>query len=467
MQEYSQADQEGEKEVVEKFEKLIKGNQQSYFDVHQIESAFHYFHEHSYFEKAEAVLKMGLSQHPTSTSLLLKKSTLFIEQNKNSDALEILRYLQNVENTNAEVFLNIGLVYIRSEKKEEALEHFKTSIHLCEKEDIPEYIFEMGFNLNQEGYYKDAAKLLKYYYKRYPSNENILFELAYAYDKQNDIDNGIKAYNKLLDLNPYLENAWYNLGILHNKKENYKEAIEAYDFTIAIAPLLPEAYYNKANSLAQIGCYTEAIHNYVDYISYSYPTAVTYYYLGDCWENLKNYHYASLFFKLAVELDPDHIDALQALGRTSYNVQDYETSIYAFDKALDINPNSSELWRSLGKSYKKIKKAAEAKRCLKKALINKHEDTSSWIEMYQFLNENEKDFNPIPFLNLLLSKDQANGALHYLAAIIYYQKKNHKKALEHLVIARQLLPGDLELVLNEFPSLISMPEIANYINTQQ
>ena len=251
------------------------------------------------------------------------------------------------------------------------------------------------------------------------------------------------------------------------KKEKYAQAIEAYDITLAITPDLSEAYYNKANSLAQIGEFKEALNCYSEYISYSYPMAITYYYMGDCWESLGNYLLASRFYKMTIDLDPNHAEALESLGRTSYRAQDYETSIFAFDKALVYNPESSSLWLSLGKSYKKVKKTSEAKRCLKKALINQHDDTIGWIEMYQFLEENEKNFNPVPFLKKLLNKDQSNGALHYLAAIIYNKCNNHKEALRHLVIARQLLPDDLDTVLNEYPALVSMPDIAEYINAQR
>ncbi len=467
MQEYSQANYDGTREAVEKFEELINHNKKSYFDVFQIESIFDFYNEKNMMEKAESAIKLGLSQHPDATSLQLKYSTLLIEQGAISEALKLLEYLKQLETNNAEVFLNLGIIYTRLHNKKNAIKNFEMAIKLIGQEDIEEYVFEIGFNLNQEFYYKEARNLLKNFYSKFPENENILFELAYAYDKLDEVDEGIDAYNKLLDINPYLENSWYNLGILYNKKEKYAEAIEAYDITIAIAPNLSEAYYNKANSLAQIGEFTEAIKCYAEYTSYSYPMAITYFYMGDCWENLGNNNMATKFYKMAVDLDPDHFEALQSLGRTSYRTQDYETSIYAFDKAIVMNPESPDLWLSLGKSYKKMKKAPEAKRCLKRALINQHEDTLSWIEMYQFLEEHEENFNPIPFLQRLLSKDHKNGALHYLAAIIYNKCNDYAESLRHLVIARQILPDDLEMVLNEYPALVTMPEIAEYINTHR
>ncbi|MCW3807682.1 tetratricopeptide repeat protein [Plebeiibacterium marinum] len=466
MQEYSHADQEGTREAIDKFEELIHFNQESYFDVFQIESIFDYYHEKSQIEKAEKAICMGLKQHPDSTSLQLRLSTLYIEQYKDEEALTTLNFLKEVENNNSEVFLNLGIIYTRAHEIENAISNFEIALKLCSEEDLADYVFEISFNLNQESYYEHTKNLVNYYLKVFPRNENILFELAYAHDKLDEIDNGIEVYNKLLDINPYLENAWYNIGILFNKKENFTQAIEAYEITIAIAPNLPEAYFNKANSLAQTGDYTGAINSYTEYLSYSFPNAITYYYMGDCWENIGNFYLASKFYKAAVKIDPEHMESLQSLGRTSYKVQDYETSIFAFDKAVSIDPKSSDLWRALGKSYKKLKKPAEAKRCLKRALINQHQDTKNWIEMYQFLSENETEFNEVPFIELLLSKDQTNGAIHYLAAIIYNQANKQKESLKHLVIARQILPEDLELVLNKYPSLVAMPEIAEYINTQ-
>jgi tetratricopeptide (TPR) repeat protein len=466
MQDYSHADQDGSREAIEKFEELANLNQASYFDVFQIESIVEFYNAKNMFDKAESALKMGLRQHPDAISLQLKYSTVLIEQHKFDEAHKILNYLKEIEKNNAEIFLNLGIIQVKSHEKKEALQSFTKALKLIGKEDLEEYIFEISFNLNQEAYYQEAHNLITNYQPQFENNENILFELAYAFDKLNEHSKGIETYNKLLDINPYLENAWYNLGVLHSKKEEYLAAIEAYDMTTAIAPNLSEAYYNKANSLAQMGEFIEALESYTEYLSYTFPSPTIYYYMGDCWENLENNKLAFRFYELAISIDPTHFEALQALGRTAYHIQEYETSIWAFDKAISLQPESSELWRALGKSYYKHKQNTEAKRCFKTALIHKNDDTLCWIELYQFLEENEKDFNPIPFLNHLLKKDTENGALHYLAAVIHNNNNNYSDALRHLVIARQLQPNGLEITLNEYPELISIPEIAEFLKNQ-
>ncbi len=465
MQEFSQSDQDRAGENIELFELVLQQEKETYFDVYQIEHIFDYYYEKGKFTKAEKALDMGLRFHPDSTILLLKQSTLLIESGDLNKSLEILVFLENIETDNSEIFLNMGLIFTLKKLRKQAIPQFEKALKLVSSEDLKEYIFEISFNLNQQGFYRDAKNLLLYYNNITSENENLLFEQAFAYDKLNEIEEGIRIYNILLNKNPYLENAWYNLGILYNKKEEYEKAIHAYNMTLTIDAELSEAHYNKANSLAQIGQYHEALDSYTEYIANSYYNAITFYYMGDCWENLGNYDYAHRFYKLASELNPNHLESLEALGRAAYRTKDYQTSIMAFDKALDIDPQSSDLWLYLGKSYKKAQNIPQAKHCLKKALIHKSEDTLNWIEMYQFLEENEANFKPIPFLKRLLEKDKHNGALHYLAAIIYNKYQNHNESLSHLVIARQLLPDDLNLVLNEYPQLISIPKIAEYINS--
>lgn len=88
-------------------------------------------------------------------------------------------------------------------------------------DEAESFFLDIGFNLNQEGYYNEAIYYLSYATIQYEDNENILFELAYAYDKADQIDDGIETYLILLELNPYFENAWYNLGILYNKKGEF------------------------------------------------------------------------------------------------------------------------------------------------------------------------------------------------------------------------------------------------------
>ncbi len=466
MQGYSHANNDGTREAVERFEELIHSNKESYFDVSQIESIFDFYNENNMMDKAISVLQMGLRQHPDSTSLQLKYSTLLLEQHQDEESLEILNYLKLVETGNSEVFLNLGIIYTRWHKKEDALNHFSKALKLADDEELEDFVFEIGFNLNLDDYNLEARNLLIKYQPQYPNNENILFELAYAHDKLDELEQGISVYNTLLDLNPYLENAWYNMGILLSKQEKFQEAIEAYKITIALDPDLSEAYFNMANSLAQVSEYNEALNVYAEYMSYNYPSPLTYYYMGDCWENMDNHNFAFRFYSLAVEIDPENIEALLALGKSSYLIQDYATSVSAFEKAQIIDSNAPGLWLSLGKTYKKMNKSALAKKCLKQALLTQDQDTYSWIEMYQFLEESEKNFNALTFLKRVLHKDRTNGALHYLAAVIYNKSNHNEDALRHLVIARQLLPDDLEIVLNEYPALVSMPKIAEYLNSQ-
>ena len=53
-------------------------------------------------------------------------------------------------------------------------------------------------------------------------------------------------------------------------------------------------------------------------------------------------------FKLAVEQDPQDIDAWMNLGDVYYDEDEYSRALECYEKAAHINPYSSEIWNNIG-----------------------------------------------------------------------------------------------------------------------
>ena len=66
------------------------------------------------------------------------------------------------------------------------------------------------------------------------TNTNVLIELAYAYEMDDNIDKAIDITNSIIDLNPYSFDSWVSLGRLYLYNYEYEMSIEAYDFALAI-----------------------------------------------------------------------------------------------------------------------------------------------------------------------------------------------------------------------------------------
>ncbi len=329
------------KEDLERFEQMENGEREYYFDVHSIENIFDFYADKNQFEKAERALQLGFRQHPNSTSLLSKKAIILMEKGDDQSAIEIMEGLINLEQSNPEFYLNLGWAYLRNGFEDKGIECFNKTIEIAfdEQED---YLLDMGLYLNQAEYYESTISFLEPACQQFPNNENLLFELAFAYDKVGDIENGLRTYNKLLEVNPFSENAWYNIGILYIKNKELETANNCYDYALALNPSHAEALFNKGNALVHLGKFEDALNCYIDYISYGYEPLLAYHYMADCLEQMENIELSVRFYRQCVQVDPDYIPAWLGYISLLINHEKNEEALEATQKSLMLSGEYSE-----------------------------------------------------------------------------------------------------------------------------
>jgi tetratricopeptide (TPR) repeat protein len=76
--------------------------------------------------------------------------------------------------------------------------------------------------------------------------------------KQENAEELIKAYDKVLSLNPNDAYAWFNKGLTLGNLGSFQKAIECYDEAIRINPNNVDAWNNKGVAFANIGKFDEA-----------------------------------------------------------------------------------------------------------------------------------------------------------------------------------------------------------------
>ncbi|ARV16954.1 hypothetical protein BTO07_15740 [Polaribacter sp. SA4-12] len=96
-----------------------------------------------------------------------------------------------------------------------------------EKSEISKIIGESFFNLKR---YSEAIPYLKGYTgKKGKWNNTDFYQLGFAYYKQNDFENAISNFNKIIDEKNYVaQNAYYNLGECYLKLDKKTEALNAF-----------------------------------------------------------------------------------------------------------------------------------------------------------------------------------------------------------------------------------------------
>ncbi len=464
MQEFLHTNNDDVQEDLERYKKMVSAEKELYFDVHQIENIHEFYLEKNLLEEADKILDIGLRQHPNATSLLLKKASALSDKGKLQEAEVILEKLTKLENSNPDVFLTLGWNYLKQKNIKKAVDNFETAVSVAfdDEEDI---LFEVGFNLSQEGYFKEALPFLQKSNEKYPGNENVLFELAFIYDKTGNLDRSIQCYNDLLDINSFSENAWYNLGIVYSKKEEFTKAFQAYEFTLAINPNHPEAHFNLGNSFAHSGMFDKALDQYLEHAALSSDTTLTYQYIADCWEQLEDYDMAIRFYTLVVKKQKENPDAWYGMGTALMGKNDFSNAIQALDQAISIEPLSPDYWFAHARCLFEMGKREDAIKSLENGLNLDPEETAAWIELFKLKLITEDFFEPVTFINSLLNDLAGNSSVLYLAAMVYIKyRKNDKRAAYYLHNAIKINPEGLNVLLSEYPFITDFPEIKTVLD---
>jgi len=444
------------KEEIERFELMESGVKTFYFDVHTIENIFDFYTDKFQYDKAEKVLKIGIHQHPDSTSLQVKKAIILMEKGDDPMAIRLMERLIKFEQSNPEIFLHLGLAYLRNNRITESIKFFKLALEQA-FEDGEDILLDIAIYLNQQDQYKHTISFLNEGCETYPDSESLLFELAYAYDKEGNVVKGQETYQRLLDINPFSENAWYNLGILYIKNEDYKNAIVCYDYTLALNPEHAEALFNKANSLVSLGNLLEAIDYYIEYISFGYDHLLPYHYIADCYDQEGNHDMALRFYRLTVKSDPLYLPGWLNYLAHLINNTIIEEAITASSQAIKHLPQIGEIWYLRARVLLLNGDFEGALPALQFCFEDDPDSLRNIYELFQVKKVVSPRKKPEKMIKDWLKSYPDSAAVHYLATSFYLlEERDLKKASHHLEIALNENISDYDFFIEIFPKIPKM-----------
>lgn len=400
------------KENINRFEKMLKENEQYFFDVSAFEDILDFYLEINNAKKAFRLIEIATLQHPDSAIILLRKAQLLASDNKPQKALEILSKLESIEPFNVEVYLTKGNIFSQLRQYNKALESFKKALEYAE-EDLDDIYLSIAFEYTNIGNYIQAIAHLKKALLENPENESALFELAFCYEITGKAEESIQYYSEFIDNHPYSSSAWFNLGVAYSKISLFEKAIDAYDYAIVIDENFSSAYFNKANALVGLEKYKEAIAVYTETFSHEEPDALTFYYIGECYEKMENYNKALTYFNKASKLDPFLADAWVGKGVVLDVLNRPNESIHYINKAIDIEKNNADYLYILADLQKKRGFMEEAQAAYKKVAELEPENEEIWLDYSDTFYEQGDIETAIEIISEGIKKQSGNADLIY------------------------------------------------------
>ncbi len=344
---FSMDDESGD--LVQRYEQFLSGKANGYFDVEELENIVEYYLRRGRTKDCNTAIDLGLQLHPNNSILKTKRAKIYLITGDEQKAYRLLESL--AESTDYEVLLLKIEVLIKLKQILEA-KLLSEKMLADESEDLDNVCLDVAYLFLAHSEYKIALDLLERGYKSNPQNPDLLYELAFCYEQNENLTKAIAVNLQIIETDPFANEAWFNLGQMYFAQLDFPKALEAYDYALAIDDKDTLTCLQKAHVHFQLNQFDEAIETYLEYRSLSnFVNWQTDIYIAECYEKLEKYDQAIVYYKQSLDEQEDNYDALTGIAICLLEQELYAESIPYVEKALKISPEAADAWVYLAEAY--------------------------------------------------------------------------------------------------------------------
>jgi tetratricopeptide (TPR) repeat protein len=276
------------------------------------EEEFEYLINHFIDEVDDEIVysltEMAFRQHPYSTDLIVRYADVLIVNRELEKALNILNNQLGLDSGNSDILFLLGRVFIKLGDDEKATYYLEKALSISSLEKA-----DMWLTASQDyidmGNFDKAITLLESALKLLPDNLEIINDLAFCYERREDLTKSLEFYERYLDKDPFNDNVWFNVGTIYARDLNLLKATEAFDYAIALNPYNSSVLYNKAILLVNSGKYDEGIDTFTQFLKLEPDNTYALTGIADAYLGKDRLDDAMKFFLMALASSDDNIDA--------------------------------------------------------------------------------------------------------------------------------------------------------------
>jgi tetratricopeptide (TPR) repeat protein len=437
--------------LIERYEKMIEGEFQSFFDSYEFEDIVEHYIDNGQLGEAMTSMDIASEQYPYSAIFLIKKAQILTILERLNEAENSLELAQILDPSNVDLYIAKGSILSKRKKHHKALKLFQKAQDLSD-EPIEVFPF-VAFEYQCLGQFQEAIKYLSEFLFSDPEDDIALFNIAYCYERLDAYKDAIDFFSNLINEAPYNEINWYQLGLFYNKAKDYKNAVWALDYAILIDECFTAGYHEKARSLTQLGKSKEAIKTYILTFPFEEPTGYTYLKIGLCYKDISSFKQAIRYFTKSCHQDPQLSEAWMEMGLCYDALDSTEEALHHINKALILSPNDLEYLYIQTGIFRKVGLYAEADLGYQKLIELGCDAPAIWIEYANLtfsLNELKDSINL-----LKQGLKHNNNHIDLLLNLCAYSFLSGKlsQAKKYLVKAISIDSDAIELLYEQFPQL--------------
>lgn len=447
--------------LINSFERMLNRRESFFFDVDDYSLIIDHYIDTNSVNKAHLALQNAMEQHPGTVIFQVKKAQVLAISNNKEQALQMLSRVENMEPFNTEIIRTKANIFSQLQQYENAIREYEKLSAEDDREDIYSNI---AFEYENLGHYVNAIRNLKEVLAINPLNDNALYELAYCYEITDQINESIQYFANHLEEHPFSTTAWFNLGVAYTTIDKLDEALDAFEFVIALEPYYASAYFNKASVLSTQGKYLKAIDAYKDTFDLESPDALTFQYIGECYEKIRDFDRASQYYFKAIEYNESLAEAWAGLASVFYETNNYQKALSFASKARKLNSENPDFAMLHGDILKTLNEYEIAAEAYAKARELNPDEVETWLELAEVTALRDEDiFTGIEILQEANKHFPENASVLYRLSYYLLTSRQEKEAFLILQNALHLNYNKLDEFLDLDENLLEDPRIFELI----
>ena len=412
-------------DLLVRYEQMIKDHANYYFDADDLEEIAYQYEMQDLYKNALEAVERGLSMHPGSLSLGIKRAKYLlcldcIEEAEKQiysiphdsvDAVLICAELKFIQaDTEKAISLLTGL-----------LSSDEISVGLCF--DIIDMYLDFGYIDELKDFIFAADKVLK-------NGSEVVRELALIYEDRQDYDSALSVYNILLDRDPYSYIDWFNSAKIYALKKDYERAIDACDFALTAKEGDETILSFKGYCLYDNENYAQAIEVFKELLPLIDDKSMTYELIAECYTKLGKKHDAIQYLDQALSYTPDNANLYYQKASNYYDLGDIPQSIRCLQKNIELDPTDADALAFLGEIYMEIGNFKDAETILEQSIEIKPENQEVLILLGDLSIQNSDYDKAIEYYKSALLSDSYNVKLVIKLTLAYFNAGNQEKTIE-------------------------------------
>lgn len=332
------------------------------------------YHQSGLLDEAEKIYQQLLGQSPNDPNLLHLYGILSAQKGDYKQSLDLITQALNIEpysstfhnsmgnvlwyleeyaqaishyevsiklQPNAPVaHNNLGNLYAKREEFEQAIHHYRSAIAL--KPDYADAYYNLAIVLIKMEQKEEAIENLKKALQHHTDFIEAHGQLALLLQQKEHFEEAMEHYQKRLQLEPTHTESYVNIGAILVKQGELIKAIDYFNKALESNPDSTEAHYNLGSTYLSMQKADEALMHYLRVVNQK-PDADTYFNIAVIYMYKERHFDAIDYFKSALSINPNFLDAHINLGATYLKIANYELAIHHYQEALNLQPDNIEI----------------------------------------------------------------------------------------------------------------------------